>query len=181
MLNFLKNKKIISNKTKTGFTLVEMLVYIALMTTITLVLVQSLVTVLKSNRSSFADINLRNAGYSAMEAMIREIHSSATIDSPSASGNILQMEQGSSSANTVVEFATTSNNVLNFYQGPNLSAISLIGPLTAKSITIKNLTFTKINTGNSLAIKIQMQLSTTVNGITKSETFYDTAILRGSY
>jgi len=42
-----------------GFTLIEMLIYVALMTTVMLVIVQSLIVVLKSNRNSFAEVNLK--------------------------------------------------------------------------------------------------------------------------
>ncbi len=162
-----------------GFTMVEMLVYLALMTIITLTVVQSLIVVLKSNRTSFAEVNLRNAGYSAMEGILREIYSSESIDLPTNSGSLLQMVQNNSA--TVVRFSTSSTGVLNLYEGSSSSTAVFIGPLTSKGITVKSLTFTKTNTGKSLAIRIQMRLETTVNGITKSEWFYGTGILRGSY
>ena len=158
-----------------GFTLVEMTVYVAMMAVITLIITQALMIVLKSNRSSFAEINIRNAGYSAMEGMLREINSSESIDQ--TSGGVLQMKQDSGA--NIVKFATSSNLALNFYEGS--STPTLIGPLTQKDILVKNLIFTKINTGKSLAVRIQMELETSVNGITKNEWFYSTAILRGSY
>ena len=159
---------------KRGFTLIEMLIYISLMVIITLVVTQSIIVVLKSNRASFADINIRNSGYSAMEGILREIRSSESIDQ--ASLGILEMRKGS--GNTV-RFATSSDLALNFYEG-NGTPI-LIGPLTSKNILVRNLSFKKIDTGKSLAVKIEMELETTVNGITKNEWFYNTAILRGSY
>jgi len=170
MINYIY-KKIFS--TKAGFTLVEMLIYVALMTVITLIIVQSLIVVLKSNRGSFAEVNLRNSGYSAMEGMIREIYSSDSIATTSA--GILQMGQGTN----IVKFATSSSLVLNFYEGTGTPV--LVGPLTSKGISVKSLIFTKINTGKSLAVRIQMKLETVVNAQTKSEWFYSTAILRGSY
>jgi Tfp pilus assembly protein PilE len=158
-----------------GFTLVEMIIYLALMTIITLVVVQSLIVVLKSNRSSFAEANLRNSGYSAMEGILREIYASESIDQ--ISGGILQMKQGGGT--NIVKFATSSSLALNFYEGAGTP--TLAGPLTSKNILVKSLTFTQINTGKSLAVRIQMKLETTVNNITKSEWFYSTGILRGSY
>lgn len=167
------SRKIILMK---GFTLVEMMIYIALMTVITMIITQSLIVVLKSNRTSFAEINLRNSGYSAMEGMIREIYASDNITT--ASG-ILVMTQGTN----IVQFATSSlssaSTTLYFSEG--IGSAVPVGPLTSKNVVVKSLTFTKINTGKSLAVKIQMQLSTIVNGITKTENFQSTAILRGSY
>jgi type II secretory pathway pseudopilin PulG len=165
--DFLKDRK-------SGFTLVEMIMYLSLMAIITLVIVQSLVAVLKSNRGAFADINLRNAGYSAMEGMLREIYSS---DSVTLASDELQMTQGTN----IVKFATSTSatTTLYFYEGVG-TPVS-VGPLTSKGITVKSLIFTKINTGKSQAVRIQMKLETTVNNITKSEWFYSTGILRGSY
>src|ERR1035437_162291 len=87
-----------------AFTLVEMIIYIGIMSIITIALTQSLVLVFKSNRVSFADANIRNSAYSAMEAMIREIRSSQSVDMassvlyPSSTG-ILQLNQIDSSGN----------------------------------------------------------------------------------
>jgi type II secretory pathway pseudopilin PulG len=164
-------------KKNSAFTLVEMMIYVALMALIALVVVQSLIVVLKSNRGSFAEINLRNAGYSAMEGIVREIHSSDKI--LTTSNAILQMYQNGGAH--LVKFATSSNSALNFYQGASTSTLSLVGPLTSKNILVKNLTFSPINTGRSYAVRIQMQLTTTADNQTKSAWFYDTAILRGSY
>ena len=165
--------KILPLKKNRGFTLVEMTIYVGLMATLTLAITQSLIVVLKSNRGSFAEVNLRNSGYGAMEGMLREIHSSDGITSPSATGSILQMTQGT----TTVKFATSSSvSPLYFYEGP-----ATTGPLTSKNISVKSLTFSKISTGKSLAVRIQMKLETTVNNVTKSEWFYGTGILRGSY
>jgi type II secretory pathway component PulJ len=172
----IKNKK---NIPTGGFTLVEMMIYVFLMTIITVVITQSLIIVLKSNRTSIAEVNIRNSGYSAMEGMIREIHSSDSIDQ--ASGGVLQMKQNGGT--NIVKFATSSlasaSTTLFFYEGA--SNPPAVGPLTSKGIIVKSLIFNQINTGKSLAVRIQIQLSTTVNGITKNEWFYSTAILRGSY
>lgn len=164
-----------NQKNNNGFTLIEMVVYIALMTVILLAIIQSLITVLKSGQISFAEINIRNSGYSAMERMIREI---------SSSENIIQISNGSlelskDNGGSFVKFEISPDNILNFYEGSGTPIF--IGPLTLKSINVKNLIFNKIDTGKSLAVRIQMELETIVKGQTKNEWFYSTAILRGSY
>lgn len=173
------------SKSTTGFTLVEMIIYIAIMTIITTALMRSLVVVFNSNRASFADTNIRNSAYSAMENMIREIRSSQSIDKvnstlyPSQSG-ILQLNQVDSAGNPyIVRFSTSSNLSLNFSEGSTTA--SLLGPITLNGTKVMNLRFTPINTGNSQAVRIEMNLSATVNGQTKSQWFYSTVILRDSY
>jgi len=80
---------------------------------------------------------------------------------------------------SIVRFATSSDLALNFYEGTGAPAF--VGPLTSKGVQVKSLIFTKISTGKSFAVRIQMNLETTVNGATKNSWFYSTAILRGSY
>lgn len=178
-----KNLKI--NKKNSGFTLVEMIIYIAIMTVITIALVRSLMVVFNSNRASFADSNIRNSAYSAMENMIREIRGSQSIDMvnsvlyPSQAG-ILQLNQVDTNGNPyIVRFSTSSLLALNFSEGS--TTVSLVGPITLNGTKVMNLIFTPINTGNSQAIRIAMNLSATVNGQTRNQWFYDTVILRDSY
>ena len=173
------------NKNMHGFTLVEMIIYLAIMTVVTIAMVRALVVVFSSNRASFADSNIRNSAYSAMENMIREIRGSQSIDVvnsvlyPSQTG-ILQLNQVDASGNPyIVRFSTSSNLSLNLSEGS--TSVSLIGPITSNGTKVMNLIFTPINTGNSQAVRIQMNLSATANGQTKSQWFYSTVILRDSY
>ncbi len=163
-----------NNKRVGAFTLVEMILYLALMSIIALIIVQSLVAVLKSNRGAFADINLRNAGYSAMEGMLREIYSS---DNVTTAAGTLSMTQSTN----IILFATSTQASTTLFLSEGVGTPVTVGPLTSKGVVVKSLTFTKINTGKSQAVRIQMKLETTVNGVTRSEWFYGTGILRGSY
>lgn len=172
-------------KKHSGFTLVEMIMYIGIMTIITIALTQSLVIVFKSNRLSFVDANIRNSAYGAMEAMIREIRSSQSVDTvtsvlyPSTNG-VLQLNQIDSLGNPfIVKFATSSTGALNISQGSTTP--TLLGPITSGGTRVTSLIFNKIDTGHSQAVRIQMQVAATVDGKTRSEWFYSTVILRGSY
>jgi Tfp pilus assembly protein PilE len=172
-------------RAKSGFTLVEMIIYLFIMTIISIAIMQSIVIVLKSNRVSFADANLRNSGYSAMETMVQQIRASKSVDTtnsilyPSSAG-ALQLNQLDAIGNSyVVKFATSSGQTLGLYEGSTTP--SLVGPLTLSGTKVIGLIFNLINTGNSEAVRIQLNLSATVNGVSENEWFYDTIILRGSY
>ena len=106
--------KKIKQKNIQGFTLVEMMIYLALMTVIAVVIVQSIVVVLKSNRKGFAESNLRNAAYSAFERMVREIHASDSIII--ASSSLLQLNQSNPTVN-FVQFSTSGDGRLNLSEG----------------------------------------------------------------
>jgi len=181
-MKFIRVKK---NRNMQGFTLVEMIMYLAIMTVVTIAMVRALVVVFSSNRASFADSNIRNSAYSAMENMIREIRGSQSIDMassvlyPSQTG-ILQLNQVDAAGNPyIVRFSTSSNLSLSLSEGSTTP--SFVGPITLNGTKVMNLIFTPINTGHSQAVRIQMNLTASANGQTKSQWFYSTVILRDSY
>ncbi|MFA5934903.1 MAG: prepilin-type N-terminal cleavage/methylation domain-containing protein [Candidatus Paceibacterota bacterium] len=162
------------NKISKGFSLVEMLVYIAIMSIITIVLVQSFVVVLKSNKTSFADSVLRNSGYSIMENIIREVRSSKSINQ--CSSGVLELVQ---SNNDIVRFYKNDDGLLLLSEG-NPTLIDK-GFLNSKGTEVLSLSCIQINTIKSKAVKVVLILETGMGGQNKSETFYSTIILRGSY
>jgi len=168
-----------------GFSLIEMIVYIAIMTIIVTTFIQSFVVILKSNKNAFADMNIRNSGYGAMQTMIGEIRKGSTLDiadSNFASGTALINEVDASSTLTVVKFSVDSTSkVLNFYSGATSTALSLIGPLTSNDTQVSQLIFTPINTGSTTALRIQLNMQTTIDNRLRSEWFYSTVVLRRSY
>lgn len=166
---FIKNKL----KNNKGFSLVEMIVYLAIMTIITTTLVQSFIVVLKSNKNSFVDSVIRNSGYSIMENIIREARKSNDINT--CSSNLLSFVQAN---NNIVNFSV-SNGVVDFSEG--ISTQVSKGPLNNSDIRVTSLNCNIINTENSKAIKFKIDLSTTIDGQYKTESFYSTVILRGSY
>lgn len=168
----LTSKKIYNSH---GFSLVEMLIYLGIMTVITIILVESFLVVLKSNSASFVDMNLRNSGYSAMEAMTREIRASEDISQISA--NILELKQNNNT--NLVKFSTTSEGTLIMSEG--FPVPSVIGPLTIKGTKVLDIVFKRIDTTNSKAVRISLNLSSSAKDQTKNEWFYTTVILRGSY
>lgn len=152
-----------------GFSLVEMLVYLGIMVVITVILVQSFIVVLKSNRVSFADSVLRNSGYSIMENIIREVRSSKDIGQ--CSSGVIQLIQDINTISFSID-----NNLLKLSEGGVDK-----GFLNSKGTEVSSLSCNQINTGKSKAMKIKLILNTNIGGQEKSELFYSTVILRGSY
>ncbi|MFA6797379.1 MAG: type II secretion system protein [Candidatus Paceibacterota bacterium] len=161
-------------KKKGGFTLIEMLVYLSIMVIVTITLVQSFIVILKSNKISFTNSVLRNSGYSIMENIIREVRSSKTINQ--CGSGILELTQ---SDNNIVKFYKNSDGLLLLSEG----SPTLInkGFLNNKGSRISELSCNSIDTGKSKALKIKLVLETEIGGQSKSENFYSTIILRGSY
>ncbi len=161
------------NIKKRGFSLVEMIVYLAIMTIITITLVQSFIVVLKSNKNSFIDSVVRNSGYSIMENIIREVRESKDINT--CSSNLLSLTQKD---NNIVNFSI-SDGVMILSEGIDTQINK--GALNSFDIKITNFNCNIINTTKSKALKIKVDLSTQINNQEKTESFYSTIILRGSY
>lgn len=161
------------NKKNKGFSLVEMIVYLAIMTVITITLVQSFIVVLKSNKSSFIDSVIRNSGYSIMENIIRETRKSEDINICSSS--LLSLIQKD---NNVVIFSI-NDGVMTLSEGIGIQTDK--GTLNSSDIKITDFNCNIINTTKSKAVKLKIELSTQVNDQNKTESFYSTVILRGSY
>jgi len=106
-----------------------------------------------------------------MEAMLREVQVSESVEQ--YSGNILSMTQENGS--TIATFSISPDGTL------LLSKNSSAGPVTLKGVRVSDLIFNKIETGKSIALKIQLELEIDINNTTKHEWFYGTAILRNSY
>ena len=164
-----------SNKNIKGFALVEMIIYLAIMVLITLVVVQSIVVVFKSNNQSFLSNSISNSAITSLEKMTREIRNARSVDSPS--GSILQL--------TSVDASGNSQNSI-FYVDPITSRLmasssNVSGPLTSSNVIVTSLKFTPITTSSSKAVKIEMTISGNNQTTVESENFMTTVILRGSY
>lgn len=170
-------KKIFNNipKSERGFSLVEMIVYLSIMTIIALVIVQSVTIVIKSNKESFNNNLIENTAVSILERVKRETRRAKTIDSEESSLangivqlNIVTNEQSTSS----IKVALQGDGSV-FLHEDNI----FIGPLTVSGAEVTQLSFKQIITEKSEALKIVM----TIKSGDKTETFYSTQILRGSY
>ncbi len=160
-----------------GYTLVEMIIYVALLAIISVLMVSTLISFTKSYRTLAALRITDDTAISAMERMTRDARAATAIDSVhslfgTASGILTLI--ASSSVNT----ATTTK----FYLQNGLVKMDVngayYGPLTASNASTTALTFTKLSTSISGAIKIDMTVSATVGTSTKIKTYHDTIILK---
>ncbi len=169
-----------STHTKKGFSLIEMLVYLAIFTVMSVVVINSFIVVVSSFTTTRTNRDLLESGSTVMERISREIRLAKSVDMVNStlgsSPGVLQLNSVDSlGANTLVKFQTSSGS-LNLYQGGALS-----GNLLGQKIIVTNLIFRRMSTANSEAVKIEMTLQDTLSKILKTATFYDTIILRGNY
>jgi len=172
-------KKENKNKFK-GFSIIEIIIYLAIFTTLSVLVINSFITILSSFNTTNVNRKLLESGSFIMERMSREIRQAKNIDIASStlgvSPGVLQLNSTNSAGAVMVIKFVILNQIFNLYKDG-----SLVGNLTDNDVRITNLIFKRIITTESEAVKIEMTIEYSNGQITKSEKFYNTIVLRGGY
>ncbi len=165
---------------KNGVSLVEMIIYVALLTSVTTLVVNGLVTMSKTYNDLRLSKNVTTSANSALTRMVYEIRQAQSVD---ATQSTFITSPGQLTLNTTP--AGGSQTTVKFYlqNGVLKSMVGGVeeGQLTLSNTTVSNLIFSRIQNSVSQAIKISLTLQSTVGSKTKTETFYTTAVLRNIY
>lgn len=163
------------SKNRKGFTLIEVLVYIAVLIIAVLVMVSlflSLSTVLSRNQ---VERELSQTAQVTLEKMVRDIRAAATADTTVANQLTLQTIGGA----TTTQFALSGNSVVMNLNGTNL------GTLTSNTVSVDDLVFTKYETLGAeletILVRVALTLSVSTKAASTTQTYYTSAVLRGSY
>jgi len=165
---------------KNGYSVVEILVYLAIFAALSILVINSFIVVLGSFSATRTNRDLLESGSTAMERISREIRQAESIDVVNSvfnsSPGALQLNSTNSDGTpTIIEFRIV-NGALNLYQDD-----VLMGSLLGQNISATSLVFRRITTTNGEAVKIELTLQDTVGKLNKLENFYNTIILRGAY
>lgn len=164
---------------RAGYTLVEALIYIAILVAIIAVLVSGLVVVVQSITRVRVARNLADTGGASMERLIREIRQATSIDD---GNSIFNQTPGRLKLNTIdqagnattVDFTVSGNQLL------VQVGVGSIDNLTSGQIQVSSLIFRKLATTTASGVRVE--LTVTDDRLPGSPiNFYSTAILRGSY
>lgn len=165
---------------KNGFSLIEIMVYLAIFTTLSILVINSFIVILSSFNTTSMNRKLLESGTISMERISREIRYAKNIDIVNSflgsNPGALQLNSTDSSGNFMTVKFINENSNLNLYKNDNLE-----GNLLGQNISVTNLIFSRITTTESEAVKIEMTLQYSGGNNIKSENFYDTIVLRGGY
>ena len=160
-------------KTKSGYTLVEMLFYITLFCILAIVVINSLITMTKAFKETSIQSDLVQSS-GIMERISREVRQAYGISSISTSD--LKINTTDDANNIKTERFLLSGSDVQFFDNDVLT-----GNLNTTNIQVTALTFTQITTTAGKAIKIVLSVKSTRDTAGRVENFYDTAVLRGAY
>lgn len=173
IINFKKQKHSWARKTTGGYTIVELLFYIALFAILTFAVINSLITMTKAFRETSIQLEL-SRGSAIMERISREIRKAGDISSISANDLILNTKDDAG-ADKTLEFLLFNSNL------ELLENSVLTGNLNAPNVTVTAVTFTQITTAKGKAVKILLSIKSNNDVLGRVVDFYDTVVLRGGY
>ena len=172
MISIIKNRK-----ENSGFSLVEMIIYVALLAVLVGAVTWSIASILHSYNRMKDERSVENSAVASMDRMIKEIRNSKSIDlahsATSTANGYLTLNDFDSSGNpTTIKFYLQNNRIYVDQGGVQL------GPLTLENTTVPSLVFRYFTNASSTGVKVEMAIQASTTPV---DYFYDSAILRGSY
>lgn len=169
-------------KVSQGFSIIEVLIYIALLAGMCVAIVNTTLVLGRSLYTVRALNGLQTSALNSMERLTREIRGAKRVDDAvgesvfETSPGRLWVEGTDASGNpTRVEFAL-SGNALTMVRG----GIAL-GSLMTDTVEVTNLVFHEMKLGTSTAVRVEMTLQSVAGKAVETATFSTTVVARGSY
>lgn len=163
-----------------GFSLVEMLFYMAILSIALLAVTQTLIVMVRSYGNLRAAHRIEQDAGLALERMLREARDASDITDAesvfgSHPGELFLTTTTAAGAARTVEFYLLNGQLMLKEDG------AVTGALTGTKTTVTNLIFRKITTARSKGVKIELTMTSGAGSALKTEIFYGTAVLRDSY
>lgn len=176
MTSFFKRRRFTPSKVK-GFSLAEMLIYISILVLMLAVIMNIVVSVVRSGRIIKALRNVENSATVSLERLAREVRQAESVNvSLSTLGSnpgklVLEGTDEAGSPRTV-EFYLLSGVLMFSENGVEL------GALTQSDARVSDLIFRLFSGPNSEGIRTEMIIESGTSTYYRSEKFYSSAILR---
>lgn len=165
--------KNVYRKTKGGFSLIEVLFYIALMAILSVLVINAIITMTKSFKETTIKTELKESS-AIMEKISREIKQANSISTITSTDLKLNTTDEGGAAKTV-EFLLSGTNLQ--YLENNV----LTGNLNTPNISVTGITFTQVSTAEGQAVKVSLTVRSASDSLSRTFDFYNTLVLRGSY
>lgn len=163
-----------------GFTLVELIVYVAILAVVTVLAIQSTMTMTRA----FADLrvsrDLNSSATALFERITRDVRSAESVDTAQSTlgtspGRLMLNTTDTSGTAMTVEYYVESGLVKirenGVAQGAIMGSHTTIGSFVVRHLT--NIT--------TEAVRVEATITATRGDITKTRSFYTTTVIRGSY
>ncbi|MFA6339113.1 MAG: prepilin-type N-terminal cleavage/methylation domain-containing protein [Candidatus Paceibacterota bacterium] len=170
----------LTSKTKRGFSLIEMIIYIAILVVILLSVINMMLILSKSYGRIKVERNIMHSTTVTLERMTREIKGAKTIN---VAGSIFNLSPGKLVLDGIDSFGNATTTT--FYVVGNslhvMEGISDKGPIISTQSRIDNLIFRRIASSSAEAVKIEMSIGGGSGIASSSRKIYMTVTLRNNY
>ncbi|MES2315658.1 MAG: prepilin-type N-terminal cleavage/methylation domain-containing protein [Patescibacteria group bacterium] len=156
-----------------GYTLIELLFYVALFAVLTLTVINAMYTMTKAFRETSVQRELANSS-TIMERITREIRQANAVNSISSTDLKLDTTDDVGTAKKV-EFLLSGTN-LQLKENDVLT-----GNLNSPTISVTAVSFSQITTTKGVGIKITYTVKSNNDALGRTADFYDSVVLRGYY
>jgi type II secretory pathway pseudopilin PulG len=178
----MKARMYMKKNAESGYSLVEVILYMTLFAMLSTVLIGSLFGMSRSYKSARVTNDLLDSSQVSIERMTREIRGAVSLDMTSS---VFTSDPGVLKLNTTdsggtpktVQFNISGANTLELTD----STDGTPRDLTGENVAVTSLVFRNITTTAGSAVRIEMTLESTRAPGGKTLSLTDTAALRGSY
>ena len=163
-----------------GSTLLEIVIYIFIFTFLAAAVTNALQSLIRSYTLIQSSGTLEFVAHTALERMTRDVRDSKSI-------NLATSVLGTSPGVLVLNSTDDDDNdmTIEFFISSGVIRVKEnnvdIGPISSNKATITRLIFTSVTTPNSKGVKLELTAESGNGSSYKSESFYTSAVLRGSY
>ena len=173
--------KIYNTNKNTGFSLVEIIIYFALLAIISTLVISSMISLFKNYNIVRANQAIEYNAISILDKLTRDARDSRSVNISDSSFSVAQgavsFNIGSSTdstASTTIKFYVNNGKVKYMKNGVDF------GNLSTNDITVSNFKIYYINASSTEAIKVELNLEVTPHlySATISKNFYVTILLR---
>ena len=167
-------------KMQGGFTLVEMVVYSAILGVIAVLATNSTIVMTRAFTDLRVSRDLNSSATALFERMTRDVRGAYDIDAAQSTlgtnpGRLMLNTKDAAGTNTTIEFYVTGNRVSIREGGIDQGAIM------TSSTSVTNFVVRELTSTNTKAVKVEATISATRGGVTKTRNFNTTVVLRGTY
>jgi len=158
-----------------GFSLLEMLIYVSILSLLLVVVIGVLTSVARSYDTLKISKTLNHAAIVSLERITREVRNASGVQTG-------QSIFGSSPGRL---YLSSGVDTVDFYISEGMLMINkngaFEGPLTSPDVSIIDLVFNYSTTTRSEFVTVNMTLQSGTSTKMRTEKFYSTIVLRGSY
>lgn len=169
-------------KHTSGFSLIEVVLYISLFSVISALTMNALFTTMKAFTNLRISRDINDSSVKIMERMTRDIKSATSVDLAYSTFNAnpgrltLSTVNASGTPMTIEYYIPMGQNALHVKE----NGVDR-GSLLSSQTSISGVVFDYINTNRSIGIKIDLHVTASRGQVTDTDHFYNTVILRGTY